>query len=194
MGSSYVCDWLRENTELSTTSIRKGFFGLGAFLASFFIVALTFVGCNLAMIIPMVAISANCAGWTVCGFFMNHIDIAPRYAGILMGITNSLATFPGIISPHVTSLLTVESATGPPSVVEREWRNVFALSAIIHVIGGIVFVLLGSGIEQKWAKAHENSNEPNTVSEEQPNSQSNSESSSSMVLNNRKVQSKPVDE
>ena len=32
---------------------------------------------------------------------MNPIDIAPKYAGILMGISNSAATIAGIIAPQV---------------------------------------------------------------------------------------------
>ena len=37
---------------------------------------------------------------------VNHLDIAPRFAGILMGISNSVATIAGIISPYVVGLLT----------------------------------------------------------------------------------------
>ena len=33
-------------------------------------------------------------------------DIAPAYAGIVFGISNTLATIPGIISPYVVGALT----------------------------------------------------------------------------------------
>ena len=36
-------------------------------------------------------------GWA--GFGVNHLDIAPRYASILIGITNTCATVPNIIVP-----------------------------------------------------------------------------------------------
>jgi len=33
-------------------------------------------------------------------------DIAPAYAGIVFGISNTFATIPGIISPYVVGALT----------------------------------------------------------------------------------------
>jgi hypothetical protein len=42
----------------------------------------------------------SCAGWGV-----NHLDIGPRYAGVLMGITNTVATIPGFVAPEVTGIL-----------------------------------------------------------------------------------------
>ena len=37
---------------------------------------------------------------------MNHLDIAPRYASILMGISNGIGTMSGILCPIVVSKLT----------------------------------------------------------------------------------------
>jgi ACS family sodium-dependent inorganic phosphate cotransporter len=38
-------------------------------------------------------------------FSVNHLDIAPQHAGVLMGISNTVATLPGIISPLVTGFI-----------------------------------------------------------------------------------------
>lgn len=35
-------------------------------------------------------------------FSVNHLDIAPQFASVLMGISNTVATLPGIISPILT--------------------------------------------------------------------------------------------
>ena len=35
-------------------------------------------------------------------------DIAPAYAGIIFGISNTFATLPGIISPYIAGALTTE--------------------------------------------------------------------------------------
>lgn len=45
-------------------------------------------------------------GMSLSGFSVNHLDIAPRYAGLLMGITNSAGTLPGIIGPYVAGAMT----------------------------------------------------------------------------------------
>ena len=46
-------------------------------------------------------------GLALAGFSINHLDIAPRYAGVLMGITNSAATLSGIVGPQVAKAITV---------------------------------------------------------------------------------------
>ena len=41
----------------------------------------------------------------MAGAGINHIDIAPRFAGILMGITNTAGTIPGIIAPIIAKTI-----------------------------------------------------------------------------------------
>jgi len=38
----------------------------------------------------------------------NHLDIAPRYAGVLFGVTNLANTLPGIIGPQVAKAIAIE--------------------------------------------------------------------------------------
>jgi hypothetical protein len=40
------------------------------------------------------------------GFMLVANDIAPAYAGIVFGISNTFATIPGIVSPYVVGALT----------------------------------------------------------------------------------------
>lgn len=59
---------------------------------------------DLAIIGLTLAVGLGGFAWT--GFPINHLDIAPRYASILFGISNCFATLPGIISPLVVGLIT----------------------------------------------------------------------------------------
>ena len=45
----------------------------------------------------------------VTGFNVNHLDIAPRYASILMGLSNSVGTLSGMLCPIVVQKITRES-------------------------------------------------------------------------------------
>lgn len=56
-------------------------------------------------VVIFLTLSVGFSGISMAGFNINHIDIAPKYAGILMGITNSAATIPGIIGPLVAKLI-----------------------------------------------------------------------------------------
>ena len=42
------------------------------------------------------------------GFNVNHLDIAPRYASILMGISNGFGTLAGMLCPIVVNKMTKE--------------------------------------------------------------------------------------
>ena len=44
-------------------------------------------------------------GFTI-GFNVNHLDIAPRYASILMGISNGVGTLSGIVCPLIVGAMT----------------------------------------------------------------------------------------
>ena len=44
-------------------------------------------------------------GLVMAGAGINHIDIAPRFAGVLMGITNAAGTLPGIIAPIIAKTI-----------------------------------------------------------------------------------------
>ena len=56
-------------------------------------------------VVLFLTLSVGASGLSMAGFNINHIDIAPKYAGILMGITNSAATLPGIVGPLVAKLI-----------------------------------------------------------------------------------------
>jgi len=70
------------------------------------------------------------------GFAVNHMDIAPRHAGTLMGITNTAGTIPGIVGVYVSGLIL--QATG-------SWALVFQLSAGVTIFGLIFFLVFSSG-------------------------------------------------
>jgi ACS family sodium-dependent inorganic phosphate cotransporter len=67
---------------------------------------------------------------------VNHLDIGPRYAGVLMGITNTVGTIPGILAPAITGFII--QFTG-------SWDLVFYLAAGVSAIGVLVWLLFATG-------------------------------------------------
>ena len=55
-------------------------------------------------------------GFAFSGFFVNHLDIAPPFAGILIGLSNTVATLPGIISPLLTGVIVQHHVSNRQSV------------------------------------------------------------------------------
>ncbi len=59
---------------------------------------------------------------SLSGFNVNHLDIAPRYASILMGISNGVGTLSGMVCPLIVGAMTkhkVHTNTTQPSHVKK---------------------------------------------------------------------------
>ncbi|XP_067150209.1 sialin isoform X3 [Apteryx mantelli] len=142
--SGQIADYLREKQNLSTVCVRKCFTLIGMIGPAVFLVAAGFIGCNYALAVAFVTISTTLGGFCTSGYSINHLDIAPSYAGILLGITNSFATIPGMVGPVIAKNLTHNNTVG-------EWQTVFYIAASINLFGAIFFALFGSGEVQDWA-------------------------------------------
>lgn len=88
----------------------------------------------MAVAILTVAASAN--GISSAAFGVNHLDVAPTYAGILMGISNTIATIPGIIGVAATGLIV--QAT-------HSFSAVFYLIAVVYALGMFFYIRWASG-------------------------------------------------
>ncbi|EPB73850.1 hypothetical protein ANCCEY_07069 [Ancylostoma ceylanicum] len=76
------------------------------------------------------------------GFNVNHFDIAPRYASILMGFSNGFGALAGI-GNFVTQHLTANNPSG--------WKYCFLLAMSIDVFGIIFFLIFGQGeVQLRW--------------------------------------------
>lgn len=73
------------------------------------------------------------------GYAVNHMDIGPRQAGTLMGISNTAGTLPGIVGVYVTGMIL--DLTG-------SWALVFQVTAGVALAGMIVYLLFASGEKQ----------------------------------------------
>ncbi|XP_074641336.1 sialin-like [Tubulanus polymorphus] len=140
-----VSDVLRRNKIFSTTAVRKIMFSVGMVLPSALVVALGFIDCTR----PILALSLLTAGVATIGcavsvILCNHVDIAPRYAGILFGITNTFATCSGFLAPAVVGAVTKKQT-------REEWQIVFYICAAVSSFGALLYLIIGSGDIQSWA-------------------------------------------
>ncbi|VDP32048.1 unnamed protein product [Soboliphyme baturini] len=140
-----IADLLRERFNVKTVYVRKFCDCTGHFLPGVCLLIVGFLGCNptgaVAMLVLMVGISGFCLG----GFAPNLFDICPSYAGIVMGISNTLATVAGIAGPYVTAVLT----EGPPSF--QSWRKVFYITTSIYWFATVFYFFFAEATIQKWA-------------------------------------------
>jgi len=90
---------------------------------------------SLAGAIAMMSLGNIFGGAMAGGFGVNHLDIAPRGAGVIMGLSNTAATIPGIIGVYVSGLIL--EATG-------SWAVVFQTAAGVYVFGLVFYLIFAS--------------------------------------------------
>lgn len=66
-----------------------------------------------------------------CGHLANHLDVAPNLSAITFGISNTIATIPGILIGPLTAELVVKSG--------GRWSPVFLIAALVNFVGSIVY-------------------------------------------------------
>ncbi|XP_041964906.1 vesicular glutamate transporter 2.2 [Alosa sapidissima] len=146
-----LADFLRSKKIMSTTNVRKimncGGFGMEATL-------LLVVGWSHSkpVAISFLVLAVGFSGFAISGFNVNHLDIAPRYASILMGISNGVGTLSGMVCPLIVGAMTKNKT-------REEWQYVFLIASLVHYGGVIFYGIFASGEKQPWADPEETSEE-----------------------------------
>ncbi|KAL8575200.1 hypothetical protein ACOMHN_042321 [Nucella lapillus] len=96
--------------------------------------------------VTFISLAVGSSALCVCTLRVAHLDIAPRFAGTLYGLTNTFANVGGFVAPTLTGALTQNQQT------VEQWRIFFYINAGLYVAGVLVFLLWGRGEEQEWAK------------------------------------------
>ena len=83
-----------------------------------FLIAVSYLSCGQAALsVTLMTLGTTVSGIGLSGFFVNHMDIAPLYAGTLMGASNGIGAITGFIAPVVAAVLTVDVSQSPPILV-----------------------------------------------------------------------------
>eukprot|EP00038_Savillea_parva_P007854 m.172914 g.172914 ORF g.172914 m.172914 type:complete len:545 (+) comp13610_c0_seq1:313-1947(+) len=151
IGVGQVADAARANG-VRTVIVRKVCQAVGLVVMGGGLLAVAYLDhltTTTAMVLLCVAMSGNGVGNS--GWLVNHLDIAPPYAGLLMGITNTFGTVPGFIAPLVTDMITTADPHTEPELLKEQWRTVFQINAALSAFGIMVFITFARGERQVWA-------------------------------------------
>lgn len=154
---SHVADWMLSKPYFTITVVRKLINGIGQFGPAVALIGASFTGCNRWLTVAILTVGVGLNGGIYSGFKVNHLDISPQFAGILMSFTNCMANLAGLLAPIYAGNVVV----GTPS--QAKWRIVFLTAAAIYMICCSFYVIFGSGERQPWDKdSTENKNKPNS--------------------------------
>ncbi|OUC48086.1 transporter, major facilitator family protein [Trichinella nativa] len=151
LGIGQIGDLLRSKCGLRTVHLRKLLDCSGHFFPGIGIFCVGYIGCDKTAAIVLLTFTVGMAGLCGGGFFVNLFDLCPQYAGPIFGISNTLATIPGIVGPYITSLIIENEPT-----IER-WQNVFYIATSIYFFSALFYLIFGQGSIQPWADASDKS-------------------------------------
>ncbi|VDN52400.1 unnamed protein product [Dracunculus medinensis] len=139
-----VCDKLRSAEILSTIATRRLAMCLGLGCQAIFLILSGYCGCNQeTLVVVFLTLSIGMSGLQYAGFVVNYLDIAPNFAGTLLGIGNTLSCLAGSLCPLLVGWLT-------PNGTKEEWQLVFWITGAILIIGTLIFSIFAKGNIQQW--------------------------------------------
>ncbi|KAK6165944.1 hypothetical protein SNE40_022750 [Patella caerulea] len=141
----YLSDWLQRKRYFTTGTVRKIFQSIGCVGCAGCMIGISFLDHNNRIpAVCLLIMGLTFQNFTSVAFRINHLDIAPRYAGVLMGVTTTVAMSAGLSAPFITSALIEEDTA-------EEWKEVFWIVAALNVVGAIIFAIFAKGEVQPWA-------------------------------------------
>ncbi|XP_027334082.1 ascorbate transporter, chloroplastic-like [Abrus precatorius] len=119
---------------LSITSVRKIMQSIGFLGPAFFLTQLSHVR-TPAMAVLCMACSQGSDAFSQSGLYSNHQDIGPRYAGVLLGLSNTAGVLAGVFGTAATGYI----------LQRGSWDDVFKVAVALYIIGTLVWNVFSTG-------------------------------------------------
>ncbi|CAL0318384.1 unnamed protein product [Lupinus luteus] len=119
---------------VSITSVRKIMQSIGFLGPAFFLTQLSHVKTPVMAVLCM-ACSQGCDAFSQSGLYSNHQDIGPRYAGVLLGLSNTAGVLAGVFGTAATGYI----------LQRGSWNDVFKVSVALYLIGTLVWNIFSTG-------------------------------------------------
>lgn len=161
---SWISDYIRTHGLITNTNQRKiwnslAHWGGALALVSLYVFDTSTTG---ALVLLTAALGLNSGVFT--GFLTNHLDLAPNFAGTLLGITNSIANLTSILGPLLVGFVVTDSVRFIYIFLNSykiykyflfqrnkdQWGIVFLCSAGVFFIGNLFYVIFGTAETQSW--------------------------------------------
>ncbi|XP_037492858.1 ascorbate transporter, chloroplastic [Jatropha curcas] len=118
----------------SITTVRKIMQSIGFLGPAFFLTQLSHVK-TPAMAVLCMACSQGSDAFSQSGLYSNHQDIGPRYAGVLLGLSNTAGVLAGVFGTAATGYI----------LQRGSWDDVFKVAVVLYIIGTLVWNFFSTG-------------------------------------------------
>jgi len=141
---SRLSDWLIKTGRITRLSARRLFNTTSQVVPAVFMLLMVYSGCNttVAVCFMVIAMGLNAIA---AGHFVSAVDLAPNFAGTLLGVTNTFSGGGmGSITPLVVGAIINNNHTW------AAWQAVFWVTAGVYVVGNCVYVATIQAEPQYW--------------------------------------------
>ncbi|MFC1720139.1 ACS family MFS transporter [Pseudomonadota bacterium] len=132
--AGWLADWLI-GSGFSVNFVRKSLQVVGSAGPAIALIALAGTD-DVDRAVTLLILALGLGAFSFAGFASNHLDVSPRHAGAIFGISNTAGTMPGIIGVALTGFLV--EATG-------SYASAFYVTAGVYIIGMAFFLVFGTG-------------------------------------------------
>ncbi|CAH1418154.1 unnamed protein product [Lactuca virosa] len=119
---------------MSVTTVRKVMQSIGFLGPAFFLSQLSHVN-SPAMAVLCMACSQGSDAFSQSGLYSNHQDIAPRYSGVLLGLSNTAGVLAGVFGTAATGYI----------LQHGSWDDVFEVAIGLYLVGTVIWNLFSTG-------------------------------------------------
>lgn len=142
---SYMSDFFINRNILSITTTRKLASAIGLIGPAVGLLVLGLLdhpGRSVAIALLIFVVGINSAIFS--GHQVNHIDISPRFAATLMGITNGIGNVFSLLAPLIVQYIVTDESD------PDEWKVVFFIAAGVYFGSDIFYTIFGRAEIQFW--------------------------------------------
>ncbi|XP_064088730.1 sialin-like isoform X2 [Macrobrachium nipponense] len=141
---SSLAAWLITREYLSLRTSRRVFGAISLWGPAAMILGVSFAGCDAKLAIILLCLALFLNGATTTSGLVNHTDIAPNFAGTLLGLDNTVGAIIAFVVPIVTGVMT----EGQQSL--EAWQRVFWICVPMYFFTAIFFLIFVSTDVQPW--------------------------------------------
>ncbi|XP_078491656.1 sialin isoform X2 [Ciona intestinalis] len=150
--AGYITDAARQRKWISTSVARK----VNTIIAQGFLNIFMIIACyctNSTTVIVLLVVGMSFRGFTYAGHNSSPIDIAPMYAGVVFGISNTIASITGFLGPLTAGLVITDKTS------ISQWQTMFWINGAFGFFGSIFFACFASEVERNWAQIKDSDKE-----------------------------------
>jgi ACS family sodium-dependent inorganic phosphate cotransporter len=137
--SGRIADRVISTGLLSVVNTRRVFQLLGTGTSALVLLLLVFTPVDKTTAMIYMVVALGFLGFAPSGYAMSHFDITPKFAGVTFGLSNTVATIPGIAGVLIVGQILAHVSK------EYAWNLIFLVTAGVDIVFTVFYVACVKG-------------------------------------------------